>query len=239
MATKLSTVIAATPATDLAVVQAMAEQLDSYILRGEVYRTIALRTPLHGEERMQSGGGDLLARLHKLSAQSDALSSAQKQALADAKAKIEETTGRLRVPYQALLLREAKARLNSLKWFLDDCQENRRECRVQYPFEIRNRQRVAEIGKALDAEGIELRATVGRDPVELRATVGRDPAARSALIARQRRVAADVTAQLTAIDQRLRALTGGSEFVWDASVAHIYPRSEYWYLYALPLGSAT
>lgn len=194
MATKLSTVIAAAPATDLAIVQEMAGQLESYLLQGEVYRTIVL--PLRAAERVQTSGGDLLARLHKLSAQSDALSEQERQTLANAKAKIAETTGRLRVQYQTLLLREAKARLHSLKWFLDDCQESPQEGRVQYPFEIRNRQRVAEIGKALDEDGT-----------------------------------AELTAQLTSIDQRLRTLTGGTAFVWDKSVAHVYPRSEYWYLY--------
>ena len=201
MATRLSTVIAAAPETDLAVIAAMAAQFESYILRGEVYRTVAVPASSHGEERIQSSGGDLLARLHKLSAQSDLLTPTQKQALAEARAQIKATTERLPSHYQALLLREARARLNSLNWFLDDCQENRRECRVQYPFEIRNRQRIAEIGKALDAASAKALA-----------------------------------AQLDAIDQRLRRLTGGGGFVWDASVAHVYPRSEYWYLYALPVG---
>ena len=201
MATKLSTVIAATQETDLAVVAAMAAQLESYILRGEVYRTVAVPTSSQGEERVQSSGGDLLARLHKLSAQSDALSAAQKQALAKVKTQIENTVSRLSSHFQALLLREAKARLNSLSWFLEDCQENRRECRVQYPFEIRNRQRIAEIGKALDAAGAKALA-----------------------------------AQLQGIDQRLHKLTGSGSFVWDASVAHVYPREDYWYLYALPVG---
>ena len=204
MATRLSTVIAATPETDLAVVGAMATQFESYILRGEVYRTVAVPASSQGEERIQSSGGDLLARLHKLSAQSDVLTPAQKQALSEARAQVEATVGRLPSHYQALLLREAKARLNSLNWFLDDCQENRRECRVQYPFEIRNRQRIAEIGKALDAASAKALAT-----------------------------------QLDVINQRLRGLTGGvagGSFVWDASVAQVYPREEYWYLYALPVG---
>lgn len=204
MATRLSTVIAATPETDLEVVGAMAAQFESYILRGEVYRTVAVPASSQGEERIQSSGGDLLARLHKLSAQSDVLTPAQKQALSEARAQVEATVGRLPSHYQALLLREAKARLNSLNWFLDDCQENRRECRVQYPFEIRNRQRIAEIGKALDAASAKALAT-----------------------------------QLDVIDQRLRGLTGGvagGSFVWDASVAQVYPREEYWYLYALPVG---
>ena len=201
MATRLSTVIAAKPETDLAVVAAMAAQFESYIMRGEVYRTVAVPTSSQGEERVQSSGGDLLARLHKLSAQSDALSAAQEQTLAEIKAQIEKTVGRLPSHFQALLLREAKARLNSLNWFLDDCQENRRECRVQYPFEIRNRQRIGEISKALDAAGAKALA-----------------------------------AQLDGIDQRLRRMTGKENFVWDASVAPVYPREEYWYLYALPIG---
>ena len=201
MATKLSTVIAAAPETDLAVVAAMASQFESYIMRGEVYRTVAVTTASQVEERVQSSSGDILGRLHKLTAQSDELTAEQKQTMADAKARIDEVTAQLPSHYQALLLREARARLNSLQWYLDDCQENRRECRVQYPFEIRNRQRIGEIGKALDAAGARALAP-----------------------------------QLEGIDLRLRRLTRGGEFVWEASVAHVYPDSEYWYLYALPVG---
>lgn len=201
MAAKLSTVIAAAPETDLAVVAAMAAQFESYIMRGEVYRTVAVTTAARVEERVQSSSGDILARLHKLSAQSDQLSPEQKQTLADAIARIEDVTARLPSHYQALLLREARARLNSLQWYLDDCMENRRECRVHYPFEIRNRQRIGEIGKAMDAAG-----------------------------------AAALAPQLESIDLRLRRLTSGGDFVWDAEVAHVYPDSEYWYLYALPVG---
>ena len=201
MAAKLSTVIAAAPETDLAVVVAMASQFESYIMRGEVYRTVAVKAASQVEERVQSSSGDILGRLHKLTAQLDELSSEQKQTMADAKARIDEVTARLPSHYQALLLREARARLNSLQWFLDDCQENRRECRVQYPFEIRNRQRIGEIGKAMDAAGTRALAP-----------------------------------QLEGIDLRLRRLTRGGEFVWEASVAHVYPDSEYWYLYVLPVG---
>ncbi|MDE0180927.1 MAG: hypothetical protein OXL39_06250 [Caldilineaceae bacterium] len=201
MAAKLSTVIAAAPETDLAVVVAMASQFESYIMRGEVYRTVAVKAASQVEERVQSSSGDILGRLHKLTAQLDELSSEQKQTMADAKARIDEVTARLPSHYQALLLREARARLNSLQWYLDDCQENRRECRVQYPFEIRNRQRIGEIGKAMDAAGARALAP-----------------------------------QLEGIDLRLRRLTRGGEFVWESSVAHVYPDSEYWYLYVLPVG---
>jgi hypothetical protein len=143
----------------------------------------------------------VLARLHKLAAQSESLSPEQRQALAEAKARIDKATGRLPSHYQALLLREARARLNSLNWFLDDCSENRRECRVQYPFEIRNRQRIAEIGKALEAGSADA-----------------------------------LTTQLASVDQRLQGMLTRGEFVWEATVAHVYPSKEYWYLYGLPAG---
>ncbi|MYC95540.1 MAG: hypothetical protein F4X14_11270 [Caldilineaceae bacterium SB0661_bin_32] len=205
MASRLSTVIAAAPETDLAVVAAMAAQFESYILKGQVYRTVVVPTRGDhrgaGERPVQSSGGDVLARLHKLAAQSESLSPEQRQALTEAKARTDAATGRLPSHYQALLLREARARLNSLNWFLDDCSENRRECRVQYPFEIRNRQRIAEIGKALEAHSADA-----------------------------------LTTQLAAVDQRLQAMLTRGEFVWEAAVAHVYPREEYWYLYGLPAG---
>ncbi len=205
MASRLSTVVAATPETDLAVVEAMAAQFESYIMRGQVYRTVVVPTPSDsrgaGERPVQSSGGDVLARLHKLGAQSDSLSAEQKKALASASAQIDKATGRLPSHYQALLLREARARLNSLNWFLDDCSENRRECRVQYPFEIRNRQRIAEIGKALESGSADAVAT-----------------------------------QVASIDQRIQGMLTSGEFVWEATVAHVYPREEYWYLYGLPAG---
>ena len=205
MASRLSTVIAAAPETDLAVVVAMAAQFESYILQGQVYRTVVVPTPGDqrgaGERPVQSSGGDVLARMHKLAAQSDSLSPEQKQALATAKTQIDTATGRLPSHYQALLLREARARLNSLNWFLDDCNENRRECRVQYPFEIRNRQRIAEIHKALDAASADAVAT-----------------------------------QVASIDQRLQSMLTSGGFIWESSVAHVYPPQEYWYLYGLPAG---
>ena len=205
MASRLSTVIAAAPETDLAVVVAMAAQFESYILKGQVYRTVVVPTPGDhrgaGERPVQSSGGDVLARLHKLAAQAGSLSPEQAQALATAKTQIDTATGRLPSHYQALLLREARARLNSLNWFLDDCNENRRECRVQYPFEIRNRQRIAEIHKALDAASADAVAT-----------------------------------QVASIDQRLQSMLTRGDFIWELSVAHVYPRQEYWYLYGLPAG---
>jgi 5-carboxymethyl-2-hydroxymuconate isomerase len=145
---KLSTTIAADPTVDLAVIREMAHEFQNYILGDEVYRTLTIRMG-RGDEQIQSSGGDLLARLHKLEAQRNKLSAEQQQEFADLRRQLEDAMRDFHTRFHSLLERETKARLNSLKWFLDECQEDRRQCRVQYPFEIRNRQRIAEIWKIL------------------------------------------------------------------------------------------
>lgn len=39
---------------------------------------------------------------------------------------------------------------------------------------------------------------------------------------------------LSTIDQRLRGLTRGEDFLWDDVLKDIYPRSEFWWLYGRP-----
>ena len=148
MADTLSITVAATPVEDLAVVREMANELQDYLLGEEVYYTLLVVTS-QGEERIQSSCGDLLARLHKLAGQSKLLSAAQLDELSSIHRRIDATTKTMQARYHALILREVRARLNSLQWFLDDCDEDLRQCRAQYPFEIRNRQRIAELVKVL------------------------------------------------------------------------------------------
>ena len=45
-----------------------------------------------------------------------------------------------------------KSRLNSLRWFIDDCRQDRKRCRSEFPYEIRNRQRIEEILKVLGTD---------------------------------------------------------------------------------------
>ena len=148
MSSKISTTVAATPADDMAVVREMANELQDYLLGNDVYYTLVVVTS-QGEERIQSSCGDLLARLHKLDGQSKLLTPAQRDGLISIHRRIDATTKTMQVRYHALIEREVRARLNSLQWFLDDCEEERKESRIQYPFEIRNRQRIAEMAKVL------------------------------------------------------------------------------------------
>ncbi|RLT42753.1 MAG: hypothetical protein DWI57_05260 [Chloroflexi bacterium] len=170
MADTLSTTVAATPAEDLAVVREMANELQDYLLGEEVYYTLLVVTS-QGEERIQSSCGDLLARLHKLAGQSKLLPPAQLDELSSIHRRIDATTKTMQARFLALILREVRARLNSLQWYLDDCDEDRRQCRVQFPFEIRNRQRIAELVKALgDKQPTDIQAEIAATDRRLRET---------------------------------------------------------------------
>lgn len=44
----------------------------------------------------------------------------------------------------------------------------------------------------------------------------------------------DIERQARAVDSRLQATTRQSEFIWHDSLAEVYPRSEFWWLYQAP-----
>ena len=136
------------PVVDLELVEAMVAELEDYIIKNDVDRTLTVR-PSQGDENIRMTGGDLLARLHRLQGERDALTPAQ-QARLDAAQKAAETTiYSLRTRFHQRLQREMKARLDSLRWFLDDCRSDLQRCRTEFPFEMRNRQRIEEILKEL------------------------------------------------------------------------------------------
>lgn len=143
---KDSTVLVEDPSLDLEIVEGMIPVLEDYIIKDEVYRTVIVPTSV-GDQNLRMTGGDLLARLHRLNGERDALTAAQKQRLDAAKAKADQIISSFRTRFQQRLLREMKARLDSLRWFFDDCGGDRQRCRAEYPSEMRNRQRIEEILK--------------------------------------------------------------------------------------------
>ncbi len=149
--TKNSVLIAEEPATDLAIATAMAGELEEYIVKDDLYRTLIVRTPT-GDQNLQMSGGDLLARLHRLQAERGQLSAAQQSQLAIVQKQVAETIYSLRTRFHQRLQREVKARLDSLKWFLDDAMQDAKRARIEFPFEMRNRQRIEEILRELSGE---------------------------------------------------------------------------------------
>ena len=156
---KSNYVLAEEPAVDLAVLEAFAAELEEYIIKDELYRTVRVHVPA-GDQMIQMSGGDLLTRIFRLSAERDRLTPEQQARFDAARGAAEKTIYSLRTRFHQRLQREVKARLDSLNWFLDECSSDPARCRGEYPFEIRNRQRIDAIVSEL---GTDLRART-QDP---------------------------------------------------------------------------
>jgi hypothetical protein len=149
MASKTSYLVAENPAADLQIAEAMTQELEDYIIKDDLYRTMIVRVG-NSDQSMQMTGGDLLTRLHRLQSVRAELSP-ELQARVDAvEQKARSTIYSLRGRFHDRLKREMKARLDSLKWFLDDCGTEPQRCRAEFPFEMRNRQRIEEILKEVE-----------------------------------------------------------------------------------------
>ena len=68
---KSNYVLAEEPAVDLAVLEAFTAELEEYIIKDELYRTVRVHLPA-GDQMIQMSGGDLLTRIFRLSAERDA-----------------------------------------------------------------------------------------------------------------------------------------------------------------------
>lgn len=144
-------VLAEEPAADLAVLEAFAAELEEYIIKDELYRTVRVHLPA-GDQMIQMSGGDLLTRIFRLAAERDRLTPEQQTRFDAARSSAEKTIYSLRTRFHQRLLREVKARLDSLNWFLDECASEPARCRGEYPFEIRNRQRIDAIVTELGSD---------------------------------------------------------------------------------------
>ncbi|CAN5619599.1 hypothetical protein BH10CHL1_BH10CHL1_21410 [soil metagenome] len=141
---KTSVLIAGNPADDLAIAEAMTKELEDYLVDNDLYRTIVVRTS-EGDQRLQMTGGDLLTRLHRLQATRASLTPDQQARLDAAQKAAEETIRSLRTRFHERLQREMKARLDALTWYLGELGQDPVRARTEFPFEMRNRQRIEEI----------------------------------------------------------------------------------------------
>lgn len=148
---KTSYLVAEDPTVDLQIAETLTAELEEYLLKNDLYRTVIIRIPGH-DQSLQMTGGDLLARLHRLQSVRMELSPAWQDRLDAVDKQARAIIYSLRTRFHERLQREFKARLDSLKWFLDDCASEPARCRAEFPFEMRNRQRIEEILKELGAD---------------------------------------------------------------------------------------
>lgn len=136
------------PDVDLAIVNDYVGELENYLIKDDLYRTVWVRSS-KGDQSLQMTIGDLLARLHRLQGQRRDLTTDQQSKLDALQKSATETIYSLRTRAHDRLQREMKARLDSLKWFLDDGGDDIQRFRGAFPSEMRNRQRIEEIQKEL------------------------------------------------------------------------------------------
>ena len=141
---KSNYVLAPEPAIDLAIAEAMVDELENYLINDDLYRTVIVRLP-SGDENVRMTLGDLFSRFKRLEGEREQLSEAERQRLDSVRQRAESIIYSFRTRALQRMEREIKGRLDSLKWFLDDCNQDRQRCRSEYPFEIRNRQRIQEL----------------------------------------------------------------------------------------------
>lgn len=151
MTARTSYLVAEDPAADLQIAEAMAQELEDYLVKEELYRTVIVRVG-SADQALQMTGGDLLTRLHRLQSVRNELATPLQTRIDALEQSARATIYSLRGRFHDRLKREMKARLDSLKWFLDDCASEPQRCRAEFPFEMRNRQRIEEILKELGSE---------------------------------------------------------------------------------------
>jgi hypothetical protein len=140
--------------TRLAVTQAMADELNDYLMGNDLYRQTLVETPA-GSEQVVMTPGALLENLALLGNSEPALSDAQRAQLAAIRDAVARARRTLPDQWQALLHRELKALLDSRKWYLDDLEQRRAEPDQRGP-EAQQRARIDLILRELGgAAGLE------------------------------------------------------------------------------------
>ena len=129
----------------------MADALEYYIIEGNIYRVVMARRA-HGFERMTMSIGELLTLLNILQAQREQMTRIQAEQLDTIRTTVERTKQQLYIHFHEMVIREIMARLDSINWFLHDCEKGKSDCQVNFPAEMRNRQRIEELVKALGDE---------------------------------------------------------------------------------------
>ena len=133
-------------ADDLTVVEAMAAELETYIVHGEPYRALFISTT-SGRYKVTMSGGDLLVRLKRLRENLEALPLEEQVRFKNVASNIHRTIYSLHTPFHYLLRHELKARRDQLKWNME--MRHARDDDKADPAELQNRQHIAAIQEEL------------------------------------------------------------------------------------------
>lgn len=135
----------------LTIATAMANALEYYLIEGNLYRVVMIRRT-HGFERVTMSIGELLTILNSLQAQRLYMTPEQNRQLDAIRQTIDCVQTHFAPHFQEMMVYEIMARLNRINWFLHDCEKGKAGYVDSFPAEMRNRQRIEELVKALGRE---------------------------------------------------------------------------------------
>lgn len=130
---------------------AMANALEYYLIEGNLYRVVMVRRA-HGFERMTMSIGELLTLVNILQTQRLRLTAEQNHQLDSVLHIVEYVQKQFHTHFQDMIVYEIMARLNRINWVLHDCEKGKAGYIDNFPAEMRNRQRIEELVKALGHE---------------------------------------------------------------------------------------
>ncbi len=145
------------PRRELKILSSMVAHLTPYLYEDELFGHISNNLP-----KLTIGG--LLLRLHRLEGLAQTLSSGQRQEVQQARDHFDSMRYEWQNHYTQKIVQEIGARINSIKWYLDDCAENMAGCDSGWPNEAEKRTMIAH----LEAEAVRLDAL----PKDLKASIG-------------------------------------------------------------------
>jgi hypothetical protein len=141
---------------DLSEAEAMARALVPYVHEDELYGSVGSGGFFSGGGRMPSLTiGALLMRIRRLNMLRDRLNDEQTRRLEAVEARNAEIHNEWRVHYERKMIREANSRLDAMKAFFEECDEDPALCARVYGPEASRRTIVEEIMLAMEQHNID------------------------------------------------------------------------------------
>lgn len=142
----------------MAIAQAMADELTDYLLGGQVYRQLVVKTPM-GTRQPKMTLGSMLETVGELSWRRAELTPEQQKQLADIQRQMSTAKGAFRLQWYELLQSELRGLLSSWRWYLDEAGRSKK-ARRDYPSEVWIRTRIDVIQHEL-ADDPAIRGDLG------------------------------------------------------------------------------
>lgn len=134
---------------ELTIFSIIADELENYIVEGEVYHTVLVPDG-SGRRTIKMSGGDLLLRMKELQEKRNQMTEEEQQIFDKSVSQAKKSIHDLKTRFHEILERELKARRDALQWSMEDRSGNDNDDSVP-PAEVDNREKIRMIQKELSS----------------------------------------------------------------------------------------